>query len=241
MRAKRRPLLTGILMSLGLVATAAYGDQIDQSLTLSNLSPTDGFASVSLDGYAPRIVAQTFTAGLTGQLSGVSVLISQPLNIVTPIADIKFTVFGTLDGAPSGSPLFATTVVPNPSGATVGGSVVMLGLSDIIPVANVSIIAGDTYAIGVQAVNIQPSDPGGELYQLGLYPSDNRDPYTGGTWLAQSGTGWSVMDQSPPEDAFFETYVNPATSSIPEPPTWSLLLAGLVSIIFLRFRPKCAL
>ena len=117
-----------LLLVFVIAVPAAYGDQIDQSLTLTSLLPRDGFISGAMDALTPPILtAQTFTAGLTGNLTGVSVLVVQPSNVQMPVADVQVGIYNTANGIPLGSPLFTTTINPKSSGGTVGGATVLLG------------------------------------------------------------------------------------------------------------------
>src|ERR1700688_94017 len=225
-----------LALLLGLVCASAQADStVDQSLTLSNLLSGDGFISGTMDAFNPPILtAQTFTAGETGALTGVSVLIVEPQGVPTPIADVQISIYSTAGGAPTGSPLFSTVLNVSNSGGAVGGAAVLLGLSNIIATPGVFVDSGQTYAIGVQAVNVVPHTCC-ELYQLGLYPADGRDPYQGGAWLVWTGTSWRPVSTSPPGDAFFETYVDTSVTSAPEPNSLFLLASGGLMLAGLAF------
>jgi hypothetical protein len=220
-----------LLLVFVVAVPAAQGDQLDQSLTLSNMLPSDGFSSWALDG--PIVTAQTFTAHLSGGLTGVSVLIVEPSNVAKPAADIQLNIYGTASGIPVGTPLFTTTLNLQGSAHTVGGAVVLLGLSDIIPIANVSVVSGQAYAVGIRAVNVIPHS-WCELYQLGLFSSDGRDPYRDGALFLMSGNSWLPASTNPPGDAFFATYVNTSVTPTPEPSTFLLLGVTLVLRVFFR-------
>jgi len=224
-----------LLVFTMLVSSTAFADPVDQSLTLSDLLPHDGFISGGMDAFNPPILtAQTFTAGETGALTGVSILVVEPSNVHTPIADIQISVYGTSGGVPIGLPLFSTVIDPSSSAQTVGGATVLLGLSDVISTPGIFVDSGQTYAIGVQAVNVIPHTCC-EMSELGLYAADGRDPYQGGSWLVWTGTNWLPVSVSPPGDAFFETYVDTSLAPVPEASSLVLFATGLLIVAGLVF------
>jgi hypothetical protein len=165
-------------------------------------------------------LAQTFTVGLTGQLTEVDVAIVQ--FSVTP-GNVFLEIRPTLaDGSPGLDPTFlAQTTVPAanvPSGFDPSNPLTAFDLT----AANLQVTAGEQLAIVVYA-----NFPGalftwvgatGNLYPRGSYFSEQPPP---DSWFGQ-----------PDWDLDFRTFVDAAP--VPEPGTLSLLVTGLGALLAYR-------
>jgi hypothetical protein len=194
------------VMSLLLCAPAWAAATLDQSQEL--LSGGAGFAN-------GRSLAQTFTAGLSGQL------LSIDLNIAGWTDDLLYpSILG-----------IQTTALGLPTG-TVLGSVVPTGLTFAwnhidLSSLSVNVTAGTQYAIVLS--NNDPSMLTVGVVNVSWEATLGADAYPGGQLLEDRGTGWQVVEvMSAGGDAEFRTYVD-TPSSVPAP--GALLLAGIGSLL----------
>ena len=193
-------------------AAPAWADTIDQSFT----SPSSSSAAF----YPTFQLGQSFTAGITGRLTGVNLNLSVLSNGPGTIdVDIR-TVDGS--GAPTSTILGTTTL----SFAN-GSSTVPLSQFIGFP-STIDIVAGQQYAIVITPQTIYN----------GLWYGYHVDSYTGGKqWASNSGSSWYHYDDpydNPPRswDLNFQTYV----ANTPEPGTMLLLGSGLVGVWLRRRR-----
>ncbi len=186
-------------------------------------------------------VAQTFTVGISGQLRGIDLVLSQ----LDPNGNLIVNIQNTVNGVPAIDNLniFASTSIPlsqipssSPGGT--GPGLVNIDLSSF----NIVVDDGDELAVVIY------KDQGGLISQWGIcwYGSSAPNPtYSGGAgwYLTGLGDGGGIIlfgDSNPypnsgdlewvyssTDDYVFRTYV----STVPIPAAGWLLLSGLVGII----------
>ncbi len=190
-------------------AAPAAADSIDQSFT----NPSDVAQVISCGSICGIGFGQSFTAGLTGTLSGININL---FNIFYggPVVPIEIVMLDLSGGINSPVVLGSTTIVPQ---------------SGQIPIAllitfpqSIAILAGNVYGIGVVAGADTSFDWSGDAdggYAGGFgfffepgFPAGNFPLGNGGF------------------DFNFQTHVNP----VPEPGTLTLLATGLAGLIGVR-------
>jgi hypothetical protein len=192
----RKPLTKGVatmaIVCAGLFgavggATSAVG-VLDQSQTNADAGaeamPTPAFR-----------LAQTFTAGQTGNLDQVDLLIDRNGNPGDLLVEIR-TVSG---GIPSSTTLAATTV--SESTFTPEGSLIWVSVPFDNPAPS---SAGTQYAIVISAPGL---DCGSICYQWGAALNN---PYAGGEALDSVDSGDTWFSPGAGLDRSFNTYVTPA-------------------------------
>ena len=205
--------IQSILAALGCAAvasTAQAGVALDQaSIPETGAIPWLGAASsISPDASA---FGQSFTAGATGRLARVDLLI---LDTMYAEAAGGFTIWLEDNG---GAQLFSTHVAFSEAPEhDLDGD-----FADILKIdragAGVQVAAGATYKMLISAdAGSQPFGPAW-FYEL----NDVRFSYGGGESLVR--TIWGDLPTSGRIDYGFRTYVDTA---VPEPGTWALMLAG---------------
>lgn len=201
---KRSAFLT--LASLLLVATAS-ADTVDQSFT----SPFN--MTAALNECCPML-AQTYTAGLNGTLTGVNLDLYS--NIATDFSahPLVVSIYSVAGGVPN-TLLTSTTL---PAGFSPGISTLITFPSAIAQVA------GTMYAIVVSVPTAPPGGSGG--YWTGA--CCGTDQYTGGQGLMLLGGNWVLITAD--ADLGFQTHVN----VVPEPGTLALVGTGLVAALVRR-------
>lgn len=209
------------LVSLGGSVAQAQA-VLDQSMTMVNNGGT--FVGAGLE------VGQTFTAGRSGSLTRVDLLLSQSPGrvdrvIVVPAPDLIVTIQATTNGAPNGTVL-ATQTIPSASFASL--PINADGAIEVTFSSPASIQAGTTYAIAMAAPNTFVPPPGTRFFPGGYNTNSFTfgpdffpvpDPYPGGqAFFRDAGTGFIwVRDFFDPSngsdgDYYFATYVGaPAT------------------------------
>ncbi len=156
---------------------------VDQSFT----SPYNLGANIN---ECCTFVAQTFTAGLTGTLSGVSVDVFSPVSSPFPLHVSIHTV--NADGSPSSMILSDTTLNSNSA---------PLSLFITFP-QEISIVAGKQYAIVVSYQGAPP--PGAGQFQ-GIWRGASGNLYTAGDlYSSVDGSSWFSY---PGSDVHFQTYL----------------------------------
>jgi hypothetical protein len=200
-------LLAGMLMLLALSATFASitaqtpGEVLDQqqiamatTTIITDADPLDDTCNLR---------GQTFTAGFSGMLSRIELLLSRtnsPLNGSLP-SDLTVELWAVSGGAPTGAPL-AT--------ATIAAASVPTGFSTLVSAAFPSpapaIIAGTSYAVTAHlATNVN----NGSAYNFGI---TNADLYAGGTFVF-SNCGALTFTVDSRFDLGFRTFVIPAPAT----------------------------
>jgi hypothetical protein len=173
----------------GITQVAAAGT-LDQQQTTSNNDV--GFPIVGT-----RQVAQTFTAGISGNLDQVNLLLRRPAGSA---GDLTVQIKATTGGTPSGLPL---------ASATVPAASVSFGQGWVsVPLSPTTSIAGMQYAIVL-------SSPGScDIDGCYSWGGNVGDPYSRGDPFVSTDSG-ATWFANPSYDLAFQTFVTP----LPPPPT----------------------
>lgn len=179
-------MATALLLSLPASGMAA--DVLDQT----NVAGTIPNQAVS-----NKVMAQTFTAGKTGQISTVWLALESHSILVTGWLEIRTVNPNDPTGQPNGGTLWPTTLTPIQFSQPFGNPLHQFA---IIPA--VSMTAGTTYAI-VWTTKV------GTAYWWG----NNFNTYDGGQqWLSCQGCAWTT---NPSKDFAFQTWVGTAAANQP--------------------------
>jgi hypothetical protein len=188
---KRRPRVSLVavlsaMLWIGLVAPpAAATKMLDQSFTT-------GYNLGAWIGDGCEFVAQTFTAGITGALTGVNIDVES----IPGAPPLRVVIRTGTRGRPSGPPL-AVRYLSNPQAP----------LSRLIAFAQpIPVVAGQQYAIQVNYRGVKSRT------EAGWWKGVAGDPYPGGQMLAGncSDQPTPFWFSSVPSDVHFRTYVEPA-------------------------------
>lgn len=210
--------MTAIICS-AVCVYPSYAATLDQFQTASNSS------SVGFKGGAFRR-AQTFTAGLNGELDRVEVLIGQ-FTSLPPAGNPVMSLYS----APAGIPLTWLGSVSTDKNLVPVDNDIYLGnyVSFDIKPLHLQVHTGDVVAIAMDTAVF------GDLYS---WEGSQNDPYPHGAALSQFGSGpWtpdSLIYSLGELDRAFKTYVN----VVPEPTAAGLLLGSLVAGAFVRVRVR---
>jgi len=163
-------------------ATPTLSPTVDQSFT----SPTNLYGNIN---EGDRFIAQTFTAGLTGNLAGVNIHVESSSEFLLHVA-----IRAVTGGVPSSTVLGETTL---------SSSSAPLSLFITFP-QPVNIVTGVQYAI---VVNYEGAPPPGPGQVQGFWMGAIGDLYTGGDVYASylDGISWSWFQG---DDLHFRTYVD---------------------------------
>ena len=193
---------------------AALADSLDQSFV------GDTTLGVEMND-ADFAVAQTFTAGMSGNLTRIQIdLVSQPqhgeIGEISPFS-VNVEIVSVVNGIPTVNVL--SSVLLPPGNYALG--------TDIFLPGQPQVVAGDQYAIAVNYVGAPPIGLG--LGQ-GNWAGTAVGGYPGGAIFSSlDGTTWSGGGQG---DLTFQTYVQP--TPVPEPTTLSLII--FVALAFLSVK-----
>jgi len=171
--------------------------------------------------WAERYLAQTFTAGITGQLDSID------LDIMVGYHDDSYIEIRDTSGG-------------NPNGALLGSLFFDNGLTSgwnnyDFSTENIFLTAGTQYAIVLLNNDTDPTVRNEAGVSWGMW-----DPigYTGGDlWEYTSATGWHIMTIYDGGDMQFRTYME-ASASVPEPATVILFVTGLVGLTGSRLKRR---
>jgi hypothetical protein len=202
----KRSSVTAIFLSCIFTAPGIAGIIVDQSFT----PPVDEF---DLINDCCAFTGETYTAGLTGALAGVSLDVSEYSQYNFPL-DVQIrTVCG---GLPTTTILGETTTTAFSSNNVI-----------VFPQA-ISQVAGVQYAIVVDFLGAAPEGPG---QGVGSWAGATGNLYPGGMIVSSEdyGVTWPISYAGDASD--FITYVN---TPIPEPS--SPLLPGLATVLIIAMR-----
>ena len=210
----------------------------------SNLTPV--LASSTLDqkyivetpyntyaGIGAADFSQTFTAGVSGTLDHVSILVERSTADI--FSNLIFDVRKTLNGSPvedDQSPLFTRTIARNEFSTTAAF------FSIDVSAAQIQIKPGEMYAITLRAELNYPTGTNAISYWwMGkTWYHSAQDPYPfGKNYVRSPYLGYFTWNSSASRDLGFQTFVN--TAAVPEPPPAVLLISAL-AVISLTL--KCA-
>jgi hypothetical protein len=148
--------------------------------------------------YGNRQDAQTFTVGIAGILD--SIVLDLRYEDVIPIYDITVELRSTTAGLPDWSDQALASVQFDTSVLTPEFTLYPIDFSSFsLP-----------FAVGDQLAIVLTSEE--ETGQAGEWRGASNDPYPGGKWYHDEGTGttWYTKDS----DGYFQTYVIPAPGAI---------------------------
>ncbi len=181
-------LLMGLLPARGVHA-AAPTPVVDQSFT----DPGDSSAAIN---QCCRYYAQTFTAGMTGALTAVSLDVQSTSSLF-----LKVAIHGVTNGLPNDTILSEVFVWAGPGGVPASSAPLTL----MIDVGTIYVVAGKQYAI---VVNYDGTSPG---QAEGNWMGAVGDHYPGGAAFAandETFASWIPLGV-PSMDLHFKTYVVP--------------------------------
>ena len=214
-------LAGGLSLLGGSIAAAAPAGTLDQQVP----GPGDLGAAV----WGPQSLAQVFTAGLTGSLTGVVVNVQEtgPPPVGDLVVSIESVTGSGLSAVPSDTVLGQTTLSP---------SQVINGANSVTFSPGITSISGTQYAI----VLSDTTDQNGQY----LWSGTDTANYQGGSGESNRGSGWLV--ESPtgngPVDFVFQTYVQTNFAGYVDTPSGGLASASVTFKIprrQLRRDPEC--
>jgi len=219
-------LALGVSLLGSIPATAAT--VLDQSFAPSPCCAYYNFGESQSNQFW---VGQTFTAGVTGQLSQVNLAIYKTPAFDTGLnVDIfAYSAGDSTLGALLGSVSLSNSQVPSFGGP--GNPTNIYGLSLDLSGLDIGVSSGGTYAI-LAAVNGPTNYGTGPNIDVAWIGSDFEgltDEYTGGHYTQATGSlgaGSSVAGGFGNADLAFQTYVTP----VPEPSTSWLMLSAIAAL-----------
>ena len=200
-------------------------DQNQPATTTSNISIRD--TNGSFNDYL--IIGQTFTNGLSGQLTRVDIVAYRSASTTAPL-DLEIHPLG-LGGIPddTAAPLAAASL-PAASFATTPSTSNWVSFD--LTASNLFVTAADQLAIVVSTTAINGSTPYGWLLR-------SPDSYAGGsTFLSRGAVGdgaWNPLTFG----LSFRTFVDPeAVAEVPEPTSFALFAVGSVCLVVPLWRRR---
>jgi hypothetical protein len=175
--------------ALAVVPGVASAGTLDQQQT----NQSSGFGVGS-----GQSVAQTFTAGITGDLDGVDLALQAVDSPASPLTvEIRSVIPGSI-----GATALASAIIQPGSLPTADTAFVAIPLATQVPVS-----AGSSYAIVLYTAAVFP-----HTYAWG---GANSDVYAGGTALLTASSPPNNTWTPATDDQAFKTYVVPASSPTP--------------------------
>jgi len=207
-----------VLLLAMLIAPVVTGASIlDQSFIPSTSAAYEGNIYRSFDGLFYADHAQTFTVGITGQLTNIEILVWEWTSQIT---DLFVDIRPTINGVPilDDSAILGEVAIPASEISGFPHTFITVDYSS----QNIQVAAGDELAI---VLRMDPSGQGGDYSWRGetgdLYASGVAYTRTDTTdWFAPMSGGLTV-------DYGFKTFVNP----IPIPPALWLFGSGLIGLL----------
>lgn len=205
----RTYLRASFVLAIAFCVPDGRASTIDQSNTV-----TIGALGSSINECC-AFIAQTYTAGLSGTLAGVSVDIHEFSGFDYPL-DVQIR---TASGEIPTFPILGEAITTH------------FSLSDVIAFSQViPQVAGTQYAIVVHFVGT-PLEGAGQ--GVGVWAGTTGNPYPGGSGVdsLDYGITWPLTGDFA-NDLHFVTYVN--STSTPEPRTWVLMLSGILAFFAMK-------
>jgi len=230
-----------VIACVFLACTGARAQVVDQSYSPTSFNGGTVVNS-SFEG-RPFWLAQSFTAGLSGRLAAVDLALWRDDIAADNLLLQVFEGDGQTLGALLGSALIAVADirVGLDGGDFPPPGIDLLGTHVDLSQLGIPVVSGSTYVLAVSALNPASGAPvDNAILWLGSfqfpgsidnYPRGQKS-YTYATVLQPGDTLFSPL---PLEDLFFRTFV----STVPEPPTACLALAGL-ALVLVRRRSRTA-
>jgi hypothetical protein len=188
-------------------------------------SPSAAYVGMVEATYATETEsAQTFTVGLTGQLTKVEVKVSRYASFTGPLGVF---VVPTIGGVPDDTTVLGYSVFAGDTISTAWNNNDSNWLAVDLTSFGISVSSGDVLAIVLATDN--PS-----LFIEGLYAwhGDSGNPYSGGNlfWTTNASPDWTAVSDA---DLGFRTFVESRSGMVPEPSTLVLLVSGLIIVFCL--------
>jgi hypothetical protein len=183
----------------------------------------------------PEYWGQTFTAGLTGSLTEVDLVIACYTVVGSSCESFGPVVVEIHSGSPTGALLGSSSLVPGAIPILIFGG----GLPSLfVPFSfspSPAVVAGSVYAIVITTTNAPAS--GSATYEVGGADSTGNAYAAGDRWYCVgSSCSWTSDPQNDLNDLAFETYVTPPV--IPEYPLGLPLLAIFMVLAYVVIRRK---
>jgi len=232
-----KKIVMTIMMFLGLASSGAFAAPLLDQYYEIGMDVADGpFRDGTVvydDNNFNNSVAQTFTVGIGGELTGVAIQIGRYFGTG---GTLGVDILGTSSGIPTGSSLASASLawssLPDWD-VNIPSAFVFVDLSSF----NLSVLPGDVLAIALSVLSGPDPQSTWDGYWQGQYSGGIAfSTWRSGFWEPQvlsDGQGGLLYG-----DMGFRTFVDPNTNQVPEPSTWMLIVSGLAGLAVLRKRFK---